>query len=204
MLLFVHWPKIKIEKKQDPFCSFSIIISYLRGKLVLCTSRLSEEHLWLRQQNVDKRCVLMVVDPPEFGSRQSVGDENGYFDVRYQTAISNSRCDGNLTNYGRGSGRGSENTILPPAWFYPSWRYVSNTWKVKLYYKHDKEFAKIDIFREDLTKKSYVIAMICTFYVIAYMGLYLKKCREKRGWIWKKMCVLSLIALYTYVPNCLS
>ena len=56
----------------------------------------------------------MVVDPPEFGSRQSVGDENGYFDVLYQAAISNARCDGNLTNYGRGSGRGSENTILPP------------------------------------------------------------------------------------------
>ena len=170
MLIFDHWPKIKIEKKQDPFCSFSIIISYLRGKLVLRTSRLSEEHLWLRQQNVGKRCVLMVVDPPEFGSRQSVGDENGYFDVLYQTAISNARCDGNLTNYGRGSGRGSENTILPPAWFYPSWRYVSNTWKVKLYYKHDKEFAKIDIFREDLTKKSYVIAMDLRFLSYSVYG----------------------------------
>ena len=55
----------------------------------------------------------MVVDPPEFGSRQSVGDENGYCDVLYQAAISNARCDGNLTNYGRGSGRGLENTILP-------------------------------------------------------------------------------------------
>ena len=47
---------------------------------------------------------------------------------------------------------------------------VSNTWKVKLYYKHDKEFARIDIFREDLTKKSYVIAMDLRFLSYSVYG----------------------------------
>ena len=161
---------MKIEKKQDPLFSFSIIISYLSGRLVSRNPRFSEWHFWLKQQTIGKRRLLQVVDLPAVGSRQSVGDENVYFDVLYQTAISNARCDGNLASYGRGSGRGSENTILPPARFYPSWRYVSNTWKVKLYYKHDKEFAKIDIFREDLTKKSYVIAMDLRFLSYSVYG----------------------------------
>ena len=47
---------------------------------------------------------------------------------------------------------------------------MSNTWKVKLYYKHDKEFAKIDIFREDLTKNSYVIAMDLSFLSYSVYG----------------------------------
>ena len=48
MLIFGLWPKMKIEKKQNSFCSFSIIISYFCGKLVSRNPRFSEgqEIVW--------------------------------------------------------------------------------------------------------------------------------------------------------------
>ena len=120
MLIFVLWPKMKIENKQELLCSFSIIISYLSGRLVSRNPRFSEDISDSHSKTIGMRRLLLAVDPPVVGSLQSVGDENVYFDVLYQTAISNARCNGNLASYGRGSGRGSENTVLPPARFYPS------------------------------------------------------------------------------------
>ena len=99
---------MEIEKKQDPLCSFSIIISYLSGRLVSRNPRFSEDISDSGSKTIGKRRLLLVVDPPAVGSRQSVGDENVYFDVLSQTAISNARAMGTLRVMGVGVGVGQK------------------------------------------------------------------------------------------------
>ena len=66
-----------------------------------------------RQHEIGKRRFLLVVDPPAFGSRESVGDENMYFNVFSQTAISNARAMGRLRVMGVGVGVGPKTRSDP-------------------------------------------------------------------------------------------
>ena len=111
---------MKIEKQQNPLPHDSIIFPTVRGKQVLCNPRFSEWHFWLRWVCDVERLFLLVVGPPVFGSRETVGDGNVYFDLLSQTVASNARFDGNFASYGRGSGRGSKNTVLLSPHSYPS------------------------------------------------------------------------------------
>ena len=135
MLIFGLWPKMRIEKQQKPLTHLSIIFPTVRGKQVSRNLRFSEWHFWLWWVCDIERLFLLVVGPPVFGSRETAGDGNVYFDLLSQTVASNARFDGNFASYGRGSGRGSKNTVLPPARSYPLLPYFTlNT--LPLYIKH--------------------------------------------------------------------
>ena len=92
---------------------------------------------------------------------------------------------------GVGVGVGQKTRSYPPPGSTPPDDMWATLGKLNFIINMIKNLLKLIFLEKTWPKSPMLLQWICAFYLIAYMGLYLKKCRKKRGWIWKKMCFIS-------------